>query len=51
MLVFFDLIRTRCHHSGPVWNILVENELNFCHKSCVKEQFIWICESGVRNGP
>ena len=37
--VFFYLIRTRLHHSRPVWNILVENELNFCHKSCVKEQY------------
>ena len=27
----------------------VEIELNFRYESCVKEQFVWICESGARN--
>ena len=26
-----------------------EIELNFRYESCVKEQFVWICESGARN--
>ena len=28
-----------------------EIELYFCHQSCVKEQFVWICLSGARNCP
>ena len=27
----------------------MEIELNFRYISCAEEQFVWICESGVRN--
>ena len=29
--------------------LFTEIELNFRYESCVKEQFVWICESGARN--
>ena len=47
----FDFVGTPSHHSMPYWNIFGEGELNFPYQSCVKKQFVQICESGVRNCP